>query len=1326
MTLRNTLARVLCTGVLLSGISNTTQAQLLWTVGLDDNGWPAGFDGGEEASFVQENGTINELPGDPFGITEPQGADNDYYFAGEYDFVIEGNGDYEPVGLVDFDEEAAERAFAGGDLDLRYHFNLPSDLDPDTLLSVTFDALNLEGNAPDPRFGVEVFFNNVLVQPEILIRPEHLDVDFKTPQFTLESVNAEVGPGADNIISLRGTSYNSDGGGNWMGVDYIQLDQENEVLPEPVVPWAVGLDDDGWPEGDGGGPNASFVQENGTISDLPGSPESPEVNQEADNDYYFAGVYDNLVAGNGDYEPVGLVAENEEAAERAFAGADNELRYHFNLPNSLQSDDLFAITYDALNLDTSGTDPRYGVEVLVNGVLVQSENIIRADQLNTPITTPTFSLGQVNGAIGLGFDNIVTLRGTNYGEDGGGNWMGFDYIQFNPVAKPVPQPELPWAVGINDDGWPTGNGGAANASFVQESGEVNPLPGVPDSPEVDREADNDYYLAGVYNSVISGNGEYEPVGDIRENEEAAERAFAGADNELRYHFNLPESVQPTDELTIAFDALNLQTDAPDPRYGIEIYVNNVLVQEEIVIGPDELGITYNTPAFTVEQVNAGVGHGFDNIVSLRGISYNEDGGGNWMGIDYLQMSPIRPAPFPLSVGRDDNGWPVGDGGGPDASFVQEAGINDLPGNPASPEVNQQADDDYYFAGEYTEVIFANGDYDPVGTVLVNEEAAERAFAGADNELRYHFNLPSSLQPSDELIITFDANNLQANADDPHYGVEVYFNNELVGPEVIIFPEDLDTDFTTEPFTLASVDAGIGPGFDNIITLRGINYAGEGGGNWMGIDYMNLDPLPTPTFPLAIGADDDGWPQGDGGGLNTSFVQEAGINDLPGNPASPEANQQADDDYYFAGVYTETTDGNNFYDPVGIVPRNEEAAERAFAGDDNELRYHFNLPESMNLNDEITISFDPLNLDQNGEEPRYGIEILFNDVLVQEELIIENDDLGTRFTTEPFTLASVNAELGRGPDNFVSLRGINYSFEGGGNWMGIDYVEIGSGAVTPPTPPPTVVPLEDGTSIAINFGADEPDGAGSAVNGAAGILGTVNWNNLTTLNGNAADLVADVSGNVLETGITVTWDSNNTWASQGRAENNNDAPDGENRNLMTGYLDTNGSDPNTVTVSGLPDDALYDVIVYTKGGVIGRGGDYTIGDLTLSHVDESAFSGSFLFGRTGDYLIFPRQTGSSFELTGTPTTGEPARAPINAIEILIGGGAPVFTTPPPVPGGGEPGEITGISRDGNSISIEFTGRLQSAETVDGPYEDVAGASSPFTVDTSSGSQFYIAR
>jgi len=1033
---------------LLCGAAQVAPAQVLWTVGLDDNNWPMGTAGGAEASFVQETGGNNALPGSPFSTSSAGGADNDYYLAGDYSRVIAGNGTYDPVGVVDVNEEAAERAFAGGDLDLRYHFNLPATLKPTDLLSVTFDIFNLDGSGTDPRFGIEVWVNGVLVQPQIVVRTPQIDVDYTTPQFTLASVNAEVGPGADNIVSLRGTSYSGDGGGAWMGIDYVQLNQESVRIPPPQLPWSVGKADGAWAVGDGGGTNTTFVEGNGTVNALPGSPTSTEVAKGADNDYYLGGAYTKVIAGNGTYEPVGNVSVSEEAAERGFAGAENELRYHFNLPNSLLPSDLLAVTFAALNLDTSGADPRYGVEVYVNGVRVQPEVLIRPAQLNTAITTPQFTLASVNAGVGTGFDNILTLKGVSHSAEGGGNSLGIDYVALKPVAKPIPPPVLPWSVGLNDNGWPTGNGGGPNTSFVQENGTISPLPGNPASPEVDQQADNDYYFAGVYSTVIAGNGNYTPVGEVPVNEEAAERAFAGGDNDLRYHFNLPAGLKPDAQLSLSFDPMNLQGDAPDPRYGVEVYFNNVKVLPEVVVRTEQLNRTISTPPFTLSQVNAQLGPGFDNIVSLRGISYNADGGGNWMGFDYVQLNPVVPAPFPWSVGKDDNGWPIGDGGGVNATFVQEAGINELPGNPASPEINQQADDDYYFAGEYTKVIAANGAYEPVKTVLVNEEAAERAFAGSDNDKRYHFNLPSTLKPTDQLLVTFDANNLDTSGTDPQYGIEVYFNGVQIQSEIIIRPDLLDVDYTIGPFTLASVKAEVGPGWDNIVTLKGINHSADGGGAWMGIDYVQLDPVPQPVFPLEIGKDDNGWPLGDGGGANATFVQENGtINDLPGGAHNPEVAQRADNDYYFAGGYTSVITGNGDYTPIGYVPRNEEAAERAFAAADNDLRYHFNLPATLKSTDELAVTFDAFNLDESGADPRYGVEIYFNNVLVQQELVIRTNQLGVAYTTAPFTLAKVNAKTGVGPDNIVSLRGINYNADGGGNWMGIDYVRIHSASDT---------------------------------------------------------------------------------------------------------------------------------------------------------------------------------------------------------------------------------------------------------------------------------------
>lgn len=843
----------------------TSKGQLIWAVGIDDEGWPMGDGGGPNASFVQENGTINALPGVPNSPEVNQQADNDYYFAGDYSFAIDSAisyyGFYAPVGPVAVNEEAAERAFAGADNDLRYHFNLPADLQPTDLLTVTFDANNLhtDGQA-DPRYGVEIYFNGVLVQPEIVIRPAQFNVDYTTPQFTLASVNAQVGPGYDNVISLKGISYANDGGGAWMGIDYVQLNRATTVIPPAVFPWACGKDDNSQPRGDGGGPNASFVQENGTINPLPGSPTSPEVDRQADNDYYFAGDFRNtinsVVAKYGAYTPVGLVPVNEEAAERAFAGDDNDLRYHFNLPNNLGPNDRVAVTFDALSLHTDGQpDPRYGVEVYFNGVLVQPQIVIRPGQLHQTITTPPFTLGSVNAAVGSGFDNIVSLRGISYANEGGGAWMGIDYVQLDRATTVIPPAVLPWSVGMDDNGWPFGDGGGSNATFVAESGVSNPLPGYPANEEFDGDADDDYYFAGAYTSIVPGNGTYVPVGLVPVNEEAVSRGFSGEDNTLRIHFNLPDTLKPDDLLTTTFDALTLDTSGADPRYGVEIYFNGVLVQTQVVVRAAQLGRAITSPRFTAGSVNAQVGQGFDNILMVKGINYSATGGGNSIGFDYVRLVPIPRSTFPWAVGRDDDAWPAGDGGGPNTSFVQEnGGINALPGRPNNPEVNQQSDNDYYFAGEYTttipSVVARYGNYTPVGVVLANEEGAERAFAAADNDLRYHFNLPTTLGPNDKLAVTFDANNLHMENADPRYGIEVWFNGVMVQSQIVIRPPQLGIDYTTPPFTLASVNARTGLGFDNIVSLRGINYNNDGGGNWMGIDYVQLNPVVN-TCPTAV-------------------------------------------------------------------------------------------------------------------------------------------------------------------------------------------------------------------------------------------------------------------------------------------------------------------------------------------------------------------------------------------------------------------------------------------------------------------------------------------
>ena len=404
----------------------------------------------------------------------------------------------------------------------------------------------------------------------------------------------------------------------------------------------------------------------------------------------------------------------------------------------------------------------------------------------------------------------------------------------------------------------------------------------------------------------------------------------------------------------------------------------------------------------------------------------------------------------------------------------------------------------------------------------------------------------------------------------------------------------------------------------------------------------------------VGQDDNGWPAGDGGGANATFVQEAGTNPLPGNPANPEVDQQGDDDYYFAGVFTSVIAGNGDYVPVGVVAANEESAERAFAGTDNDLRYHFNLPGTLNQFDLLSVTFDANNLHIDAAanpDPRYGVEIYFNGVKVQSEIVIRPDQLDTDYTTAQFSLASVNAQTGPGFDNVVHLKGINHNAEGGGNWMGIDYVKLTATAGVPPL------------TVGLNFAADDNEGGGVAADAVAGVVPQAHWNNLNANNGSASALVASDAGAALPTTIGVTWTSPNTWSSTGRGEENNQFPAGPDRTLMTGYLDSdNAAGVVNIAVTGIPPEFTsggYDVIVYALGGTsTDRYGAYTIGGETkilnsaanpTGYVEDPGASKT----DNGNYTIFRGQFGTSFTLIASAVTadGNGTRAPVSAIQIV---------------------------------------------------------------------------
>jgi hypothetical protein len=205
------------------------------------------------------------------------------------------------------------------------------------------------------------------------------------------------------------------------------------------------------------------------------------------------------------------------------------------------------------------------------------------------------------------------------------------------------------------------------------------------------------------------------------------------------------------------------------------------------------------------------------------------------------------------------------------------------------------------------------------------------------------------------------------------------------------------------------------------------------------------------------------------------------------------------------------------------------------------------------------------------------------------------------------------------------------------------------AVLTVTPPPPTGSLR----IGLNFGAEQINGSKSASlksGDRAGVVPQANWNNLEGASGSASNLTADREGSVVPAGISVRWNSNNTWASTGLGEENNNFT-GADRVLNTGYLDTGDSTTTTVTITGIPQEmtsVFYDVIVYTTASVAGRAGGYRI----------TSTSGQVLktyLANTGSFLAFQGLTAREIVVEASTEHGlgraDRPRAPVNAIQLV---------------------------------------------------------------------------
>ena len=223
-----------------------------------------------------------------------------------------------------------------------------------------------------------------------------------------------------------------------------------------AILWGIGADDstqDG--EGDAalndpatlnGVPfNVSGVRESGEQF-LPGNPAnaggaSGDDNRDIDDDYYFAGVYSTVVDG-GAYTPVGNVPVSESYYDRAFTGGDRNMRWHFNVPDTVAATDILTFTIDFYNLneatpaDISSFDMTFWVDgTQVGQMQPHTDSDINAAQ------SWDFSLADLGGPSqqGPGFDHYVEVRST---PTGSARWASLDYVQLEATSIPEPSSSL--------------------------------------------------------------------------------------------------------------------------------------------------------------------------------------------------------------------------------------------------------------------------------------------------------------------------------------------------------------------------------------------------------------------------------------------------------------------------------------------------------------------------------------------------------------------------------------------------------------------------------------------------------------------------------------------------------------------------------------------------------------------------------------------------------------------------------------------------------------------------------------------------------------------
>lgn len=530
------------------------------------------------------------------------------------------------------------------------------------------------------------------------------------------------------------------------------------------------------------------------------------------------------------------------------------------------------------------------------------------------------------------------------------------------------------ANGLNDSA--TFDGNAFNVSGVRETTLQN-LPGNPANAggldgDAARDVDDDYYFAGVYNNVVDG-GTYTPVGDVPVNESFYERALTAGDPNMRWHFNLPDTVAEGDNFTFTIDFYNMNeaTPADISSYDLTFWVNGTQIGEM----QPHLDVALSSAQswnFDLDDLGgaAQIGEGFDHYVEVRS---TPTGSARWASLDYVQLE-VSSDPF---VEDDPN-------------IAAETAVNfgDFPIESAAS----------------TETIVISN------TGLTQDLVITELTLGGDNADLFSISnalaLPITVAPGadTQIEVTLTPGAIE----------------QSVSATLTVTSND-----TTEVTQVVFLAAKIFIPFNDEGTL------------WF------------------VGTDDDGQ-DGEGDSIfddaaffnGTDFfvsgVQENGTQDLPGSPANiggPSGGERdIDDDFYFAGVYNTVVDGGD-YTPVGIVAANERYYDRALTTGDPNMRWHFNVPDTVGPNDAFTFTIDYYSVNDDNAPEVSGFDLtFFVDGQQIGEMQPHTDDNLAAAQSWDFTLDDLGgvAELGPGFDHYVEVKSQS---TGSARWANLDYAKL---------------------------------------------------------------------------------------------------------------------------------------------------------------------------------------------------------------------------------------------------------------------------------------------